>query len=175
MSLTAPALSATVSSPLDLIGKTPMVEVTKIDTGPCRLLLKLESQNPGGSIKDRIAISMLDAAEREGFLKEGGTIVEATAGNTGLALTLVTVGVGACAGVQGHGASCDHALHGTGLGHRRGVHGRRLARGTTAPAGRQQRSRAQAGEPVQPGHAAPSPPRDFLCALHVALPPAAGK
>ena len=50
MSLNAPALSATVSSPLDLIGKTPMVEVTKIDTGPCRLLLKLESQNPGGSI-----------------------------------------------------------------------------------------------------------------------------
>lgn len=49
--LAAPALSATVSSPLDLIGKTPMVEVTKIDTGPCRLLLKLESQNPGGSIK----------------------------------------------------------------------------------------------------------------------------
>lgn len=87
--LAAPALSATVSSPLDLIGKTPMVEVTKIDTGPCRLLLKLESQNPGGSIKDRIAVEMLDAAEQEGFLKEGGTIVEATAGNTGLALTLV--------------------------------------------------------------------------------------
>ena len=53
------------------------------------MLLKLESQNPGGSIKDRIAISMLDAAEKEGFLKAGGTIVEATAGNTGLALTLV--------------------------------------------------------------------------------------
>ena len=66
-----------------------MVEVTKIDTGKCRLLLKLESQNPGGSIKDRIAVEMLDAAEREGWLKEGGTIVEATAGNTGLALTLV--------------------------------------------------------------------------------------
>ena len=89
MSLTAPALSATVKSPLDLIGKTPMVEVTKIDTGKCRLLLKLESQNPGGSIKDRIAVEMLDAAEREGWLKKGGTIVEATAGNTGLALTLV--------------------------------------------------------------------------------------
>ncbi|MGH6978604.1 MAG: pyridoxal-phosphate dependent enzyme, partial [Brevundimonas sp.] len=89
MSLHAPALSAPVGSPLDLIGKTPMVEVTKIDTGKCRLLLKLESQNPGGSIKDRIAVEMLDAAEREGFLKEGGTIVEATAGNTGLALTLV--------------------------------------------------------------------------------------
>ncbi|KQS55814.1 cystathionine beta-synthase [Brevundimonas sp. Leaf363] len=89
MSLSSPALSAPVSSPLSLIGKTPMVEVTRIDTGPCRLFLKLESQNPGGSIKDRIAVSMLDAAEAEGFLKPGGTIVEATAGNTGLALTLV--------------------------------------------------------------------------------------
>lgn len=89
MSLHAPALSATVKSPLDLIGKTPMVEVTKIDTGKCRLLLKLESQNPGGSIKDRIAVEMLDAAEKEGWLKAGGAIVEATAGNTGLALTLV--------------------------------------------------------------------------------------
>lgn len=84
-----PALTAPVASPLDLIGRTPMVEATRLDTGPCRLFLKLESQNPGGSIKDRIAISMLDAAEREGWLKPGGTIVEATAGNTGLALTLV--------------------------------------------------------------------------------------
>ncbi|MAL57258.1 MAG: cysteine synthase A, partial [Brevundimonas sp.] len=89
MSLNAPALSATVKSPLDLIGRTPMVEVTKIDTGKCRLLLKLESQNPGGSIKDRIAVEMLDAAEREGWLKEGGTIVEATSGNTGIALAMV--------------------------------------------------------------------------------------
>ncbi|WP_292066974.1 cystathionine beta-synthase [Brevundimonas sp. UBA7664] len=90
MSLTAaPALSGPTSSLLDLIGKTPMVEVTKIDTGPCRLFLKLEAQNPGGSIKDRIALSMIAAAEAEGFLKPGGTIVEATAGNTGLALTLV--------------------------------------------------------------------------------------
>jgi cystathionine beta-synthase len=90
MSLSAsPVLSGPVGSSLDLIGKTPMVEVTKIDTGPCRLFLKLEAQNPGGSIKDRIALSMIDAAEREGFLKPGGTIVEATAGNTGLALTLV--------------------------------------------------------------------------------------
>lgn len=82
-------LSAPTGSLLDLIGKTPMVEVTKIDTGPCRLFLKLEAQNPGGSIKDRIALSMIAAAEAEGFLKPGGTIVEATAGNTGLALTLV--------------------------------------------------------------------------------------
>jgi cystathionine beta-synthase len=84
-----PVLSGPVGSTLDLIGKTPIVEVKKIDTGPCRLFLKLESQNPGGSIKDRIAVSMIEAAEREGFLKPGGTIVEATAGNTGLALTLV--------------------------------------------------------------------------------------
>ncbi|MHC3126756.1 cystathionine beta-synthase, partial [Brevundimonas sp. GN22] len=74
---------------LDLIGKTPMVQVTKMDTGLCRLLIKLESQNPGGSIKDRIALSMIEAAENSGLLQPGGTIVEATAGNTGLALTLV--------------------------------------------------------------------------------------
>ncbi|WP_332656487.1 cystathionine beta-synthase [Brevundimonas sp.] len=85
----APVLTGPTGSLLDLIGKTPMVEVTKMDTGPCRLFLKLESQNPGGSIKDRIALSMIAAAEAEGFLKPGGTIVEATAGNTGLALTLV--------------------------------------------------------------------------------------
>lgn len=90
MSLSAkPALSAPAGSLLDLIGLTPMVEVKNIDTGPCRLFLKLEAQNPGGSIKDRIALSMIAAAEKEGFLKPGGTIVEATAGNTGLALTLV--------------------------------------------------------------------------------------
>lgn len=84
-----PVLLKPVGSLLDLIGKTPMVEVTRIDTGKCRLFLKLESQNPGGSIKDRIALSMIEAAEKEGYLKPGGTIVEATAGNTGLALTLV--------------------------------------------------------------------------------------
>jgi cystathionine beta-synthase len=84
-----PVLSAPAGSLLDLIGLTPMVEVKNIDTGPCRLFLKLEAQNPGGSIKDRIALSMIAAAEKEGYLKPGGTIVEATAGNTGLALTLV--------------------------------------------------------------------------------------
>ena len=90
MSLAAsPVLTGPTGSLLDLIGKTPLVEVTRIDTGPCRLFLKLEAQNPGGSIKDRIALSMIAAAEAEGFLKPGGTIVEATAGNTGLALTLV--------------------------------------------------------------------------------------
>ncbi len=76
---------------LQLIGNTPMVEVTRIDTGPCQLFLKLESQNPGGSIKDRIARSMIEAAEKDGRLKPGGTIVEATAGNTGLGLALIGV------------------------------------------------------------------------------------
>jgi cystathionine beta-synthase len=74
---------------LDLIGNTPLVRVTRFDTGPCTLLLKLESQNPGGSIKDRIGVAMIEAAERDGRLREGGTVVEATAGNTGLGLALV--------------------------------------------------------------------------------------
>ena len=60
-----------------------------MDTGPCTLFLKLESQNPGGSIKDRIGRSMIEGAERRGELKAGGTVVEATAGNTGLGLALV--------------------------------------------------------------------------------------
>lgn len=74
---------------LELIGNTPMVKVSRIDTGQCELFLKLESHNPGGSIKDRIALSMIEAAERDGSLKPGGTLVEATAGNTGLGLALV--------------------------------------------------------------------------------------
>ena len=74
---------------LDLIGNTPLVEVTRIDTGLCRLFLKLESQNPGGSIKDRIGMSMIEAAERDKVLGPGGVVVEATAGNTGIGLALV--------------------------------------------------------------------------------------
>jgi cystathionine beta-synthase len=74
---------------LELIGNTPLVRISRFDTGPCTLFLKLESQNPGGSIKDRIGLAMIDAAERDGRLRAGGTIVEATAGNTGLGLALV--------------------------------------------------------------------------------------
>ncbi len=74
---------------LDLIGDTPLVEVTRIARGPCRLFLKLESANPSGSLKDRPARAMIEAAEADGRLKPGGTIVEATAGNTGLGLALV--------------------------------------------------------------------------------------
>ncbi len=74
---------------LEMIGGTPLVEVKRLDTGKCKLFLKLENQNPGGSIKDRIALSMIEAAERDGSLKPGGTLIEATAGNTGLGLALV--------------------------------------------------------------------------------------
>ncbi len=74
---------------LGLIGNTPIVEITRIDTGLCRLFVKLESQNPTGSIKDRIALAMIEAAEKDGRLRPGGTIIEATAGNTGLGLALV--------------------------------------------------------------------------------------
>jgi cystathionine beta-synthase len=78
-----------MTSVLDLIGNTPMIEVARLDTGRCRLFLKLEQQNPGGSIKDRIALSMIEAAEREKKIQKGSLIVEATAGNTGLGLALV--------------------------------------------------------------------------------------
>ena len=74
---------------LGLIGHTPLVEVRRLDTGPCRLFLKLENQNPGGSIKDRVALAMIEAAERDGQLQKNSLIVEATAGNTGLGLALV--------------------------------------------------------------------------------------
>ena len=76
-------------SVLDLIGNTPIVKITRFDTGPCELYVKLENQNPTGSIKDRIALAMIEEAERKGLLKPGGTIIEATAGNTGLGLALV--------------------------------------------------------------------------------------
>lgn len=74
---------------LQLIGNTPMLRVSSFDVGPCTLLAKLECQNPGGSIKDRIGWSMIEAAETQGKIKPGSTLVEATAGNTGLGLALV--------------------------------------------------------------------------------------
>jgi cystathionine beta-synthase len=77
------------NSVLELIGNTPMIKAHKLDTGVCELYLKMENMNPGGSIKDRIGLSMIEAAERAGQLNPGGVIVEGTAGNTGLALALV--------------------------------------------------------------------------------------
>ncbi len=78
-----------VNSVLELIGNTPMLKVNHLDTGLCDLYLKLENQNPGGSIKDRIGLSMVEAAEKRGNLKPGATLVEGTAGNTGIGLALV--------------------------------------------------------------------------------------
>ncbi|KFB98802.1 cystathionine beta-synthase [Trabulsiella guamensis ATCC 49490] len=73
----------------DLIGHTPVLQLHKLEAGVCDLFLKLENQNPGGSIKDRVALSMIQEAEKQGLLQPGGTIVEATAGNTGLGLALI--------------------------------------------------------------------------------------
>jgi cystathionine beta-synthase len=79
------------NSLLEMIGNTPLLELKNIDVGVCRLFVKMESQNPGGSIKDRVALSIIEQAEKDGLLKPGGTIVEATAGNTGIGLALVGV------------------------------------------------------------------------------------
>ena len=76
-------------SVLNTIGNTPLVELKNLDTGLCRLFVKLENQNPTGSIKDRIGLSMVEGAERAGKIKPGATLVEGTAGNTGLGLALV--------------------------------------------------------------------------------------
>ena len=83
---TAPHYFKTV---LDVIGDTPLVKLNRVTVGvPCTVLAKLEFLNPGGSVKDRIGLAMIEAAERDGRLKPGGTIVEATSGNTGAGLAL---------------------------------------------------------------------------------------
>ncbi|HXA10161.1 MAG TPA: pyridoxal-phosphate dependent enzyme [Chthoniobacterales bacterium] len=92
--MTSPPLAQAVSpnkppAILSLIGHTPLVEVTRLETGLCQLFVKLENENPTGSIKDRVALVMIEAAERAGQLKPGGTVIEATAGNTGLGLALI--------------------------------------------------------------------------------------
>jgi len=74
---------------LALIGNTPIVRINHFDTGPCELFIKLENQNPGASIKDRIGLKMIEDAEQAGLIKPGDTLVEGTAGNTGLGLALV--------------------------------------------------------------------------------------
>jgi len=76
-------------SVLELIGRTPMVKAQRLDSGVCELFLKLENANPGGSIKDRIGLSMIEGAEKAGKIKPGAAMVEGTAGNTGLGLALV--------------------------------------------------------------------------------------
>src|SRR5260221_11024019 len=81
---------AIAQSPLDLIGNTPVVRLNRL-VGPEHAAVwgKLENLNPGGSVKDRICLSMIEAAERDGRLKPGDTIIEPTSGNTGIGLALV--------------------------------------------------------------------------------------
>src|SRR5947208_16659277 len=77
-------------SVLDLIGNTPLVRLAKLTpAGSAEILGKLESANPGGSVKDRIALAMIEDAEQRGVIKPGDTIVEPTSGNTGIGLALV--------------------------------------------------------------------------------------
>lgn len=73
----------------DLIGSTPLLELTSLNYLPVKIIAKLEYFNPGGSVKDRVALSMVEAAEKEGALKKGGTIIAPTSGNTGIGLALV--------------------------------------------------------------------------------------
>jgi cysteinyl-tRNA synthetase len=90
------------NSLLDLIGHTPLVEIKRLNPNPkVRVLAKLECVNPGGSIKDRVARSMIEAAERSGELTPDKTIVEATSGNTGIGLAMV-------AAVKGYRLHVDH-------------------------------------------------------------------
>jgi cystathionine beta-synthase len=85
-----PAEPQIADSLLDLIGNTPLVRLRRAAEGvTCQIVAKLETVNPGGSVKDRPAVAMIDAAERDGLLRPGGTIVEPTSGNTGVGLAIV--------------------------------------------------------------------------------------
>ena len=77
-----------------LIGKTPLIDLTALGTGSARILGKYEATNPGGSVKDRIARAMLDAAEKDGRLAAGGTVIEPTSGNTGVGLAMLAAARG---------------------------------------------------------------------------------
>ncbi len=77
-------------SVLDLIGHTPLVEVSQLSPNPhVRIYAKLEGQNPGGSVKDRVALAMVEEAEKEGILSPGATLIEPSSGNTGIGLAMV--------------------------------------------------------------------------------------
>jgi cystathionine beta-synthase len=86
-----------VNSLIELVGHTPLLRLSRVTDGVKPLILaKVEYLNPGGSVKDRIALKMIEAAEREGKLKPGGTIVEPTSGNTGVGLAMVAQAKGYC-------------------------------------------------------------------------------
>ena len=98
---------------LETIGSTPLVRIGAINRGGAEVLAKLESFNPGGSVKDRAALSMIEAAERDGALKPGALIIEPTSGNTGVGLALAAAVKGyrldVDVGINQIGASYPHA------------------------------------------------------------------
>lgn len=77
-----------------LVGKTPLIDISEFGSGKARILAKYEATNPGGSVKDRVAKSMIDAAENDGSLEAGGTIIEPTSGNTGVGLAMIAAARG---------------------------------------------------------------------------------
>jgi len=85
----APVRPKLAASVLELIGGTPLVQLNRVVRPGARVLAKLESLNPGGSVKDRIAVAMIEEAEQRGVLKPGATVVEPTSGNTGIGLAVV--------------------------------------------------------------------------------------
>ena len=109
-------------SVLDTIGDTPVIRVNNIPTKGATIYVKAEAFNPGGSVKDRLAVNIIEAAERSGALKPGQTVVEATSGNTGIALAFVAA-VKANADAGGEGGvdppcpeRCGHVQKGRGSG-----------------------------------------------------------
>ncbi|KXT61842.1 Cysteine synthase [Lactococcus sp. DD01] len=78
----------------ELIGQTPVIKLRNLPEDSAEVYVKLEAFNPGGSVKDRIALNMIRQAERDGLLKEGGTIIEPTSGNTGIGLAFVGAALG---------------------------------------------------------------------------------
>src|SRR5499433_539203 len=89
---TMPLVSQVARTPLDLIGSTPVVRLSRmpqLEGVGAQVWAKLENLNPGGSVKDRICLAMIERAERDGMLSRGGTIIEPTSGNTGIGLALV--------------------------------------------------------------------------------------
>lgn len=82
---------AVVKSVIDLIGNTPLVDISSLSPNPsARILVKLEGVNPGGSVKDRVALSLIEDAEQSGVLKPGATLIEPSSGNTGIGMAMVS-------------------------------------------------------------------------------------
>src|SRR5215510_6489020 len=89
-----PACVMTYATTLDLIGRTPLVALDRVHPGPGRIVAKAEFLQPGGSMKDRVARTILDAARRDGRLAPGGVVVEMTSGNMGAGLAVVCAALG---------------------------------------------------------------------------------